>query len=318
MNSRVLFGIAAALVSAAAFAQSYPSKPIRLVVGYAPGGSTDVFARTLAVPLAKELGESVVVENRPGAGSSLAAEQVSRAAPDGYTLVLMDIGGLIMAPHMLKLGFDTIRDLMPVTMVSYSPHLLCVHPSVPVSNVPQLIALAKKRPGGLNYSSAGPASAPHLAGVLFASRTGVDWVYIAGKGGAQAILDVAAGQTDLLFNGMLATYPFVKSGRLKLLAVSSEKRMPTIPDVPTVGEYLPGFVTGSWQGLLAPAAIPPALLERLHAEIDRIIKLPEVRERLAALGTEPLGTTPAKTHDFLRAEREQWGKVIRGAGIKAQ
>jgi len=202
--------------------------------------------------------------------------------------------------------------------VSYSPHLLCVHPSVPVSTVPQLIALAKKRPGGLNYSSSGPASAPHLAGVLFASRTGANWVYIAGKGGAHAVLDVASGQTDLLFNGMLATYPFVKSGRLKLLAVSSEKRMPTIPDVPTVAEYLPGFVTGSWQGLLAPAAIPPALLERLHGEIDRILKLPDVRDRLGALGTEPLGTPPAKVHDFLKGERERWGKVIREAGIKIQ
>jgi tripartite-type tricarboxylate transporter receptor subunit TctC len=230
----------------------------------------------------------------------------------------MDIGGLVMAPHMIKIPFDTIRDLMPVTMVSYSPHLLCVHPSVPVSTVPQLIALAKKRPGGLNYSSAGPASAPHLAGVLFASRTGANWVYIAGKGGAQAVLDVASGQTDLLFNGMLATYPFVKSGRLKLLAVSSEKRMPTIPDVPTVAEYLPGFVTGSWQGLLAPAAIPPALLERLHGELDRILKLPDVRDRLGALGTEPLGTPPAKVHDFLKGERERWGKVIREAGIKIQ
>jgi len=312
----VLAASALALGSAAIRAQTFPSKPVRIVVPFVPGGTSDILARLIGPRLTEVWGQQIIVDNRPGASGTIGAELTARAAPDGHTLVLMDIGGLVMAPHMLKLGFDTLKDLASVTMISYSPHLLCVHPSVPASTVPQLISLAKSRRGGLTYSSAGPASAPHLAGVMFAARTGVDWVYVAGKGGAQAILDVASGQTDLLFNGMLATYPFVQSGRLKLIAVSSEKRTPTLPNVPTVAEHVPGFVTGSWQGLLAPAATPPALLERLHVDVERVLKLTEVRERLNSLGTEPMGTPPAKNHEFLRAERERWGKVIRDAGIK--
>jgi tripartite-type tricarboxylate transporter receptor subunit TctC len=296
-------------------AQNFPVKPVRIVVPFAPGGTSDILARLIGVRITEATGQQVVVDNRPGASGTIGAEIVSRAPPDGHTLVLMDLGGLVMAPHLIKLNFDTVRDLTAVTIVSYSPHILCVHPSVPAATLAQLVALAKQRKGALNYASAGPASAPHLAGVLFASRTGIDWTYIPFKGGAQAILDVASGHTDVLFNGMLATYPFVANGKLKLIAVSSEKRMPTIPNVPTVAETIPGFVTGSWQGLFGPANMAPALAERIHAEFDKVLRLQDTRDKLATQGTEPLSTSPAKTAEFLRSERDRWGKVIKDAGI---
>jgi len=240
-------------------AQAWPTKPIRFIVPYPPGGTSDILARTIGQKLGDALGQTIVVENKPGANGNVGADLVAKAAPDGYTFLLADIGAIAISPSVyLTLAFDPTKDFSPVTMVAYSPHILAVHPSVPAQSVADLIALAKAKPGKLNYAASSTGSAPHLAGVEFAARSGIDWAYIPYKGGAQAITDVVGGQADVLFNGMLATYPHVKSGKLRILAVSSANRVSSIPDVPTVAESgLPGFETGSWQGILAPPGTPP-------------------------------------------------------------
>lgn len=300
-----------------AYAQAYPTKPIRMLVGAVPGGTSDILARLIGVRMQESWGQQLIVENRAGASGLIAAEVLARSAPDGYTLMLHDLSVIVTAPLALKSNVDPLKELAPVITISYSPHLLCVHPSVPVTNIAQLVALAKKQPGKLNYASAGPASAPHFAGVLFARRAGIEWTYIPGKGGAQSIIDVASGQADVLFNGMLATYPHVSSGKLKLIAVSGEKRSAAAPGVPTVAESLPGFLTGSWQGISAPVGIPAALVSRLHAEVKRIIELPDSREKLAAQGTEVLATPPAEMAAFLRSERERWADIVRASLVQA-
>jgi len=307
-----------AFASTPAGAQSYPVKPIRIVVPFPPGGTSDILARTLGPKLTEKWGQPVVVESRPGAAGAIGAEVVMKSPPDGYTLLLSDVGSLLIIQVLYpKTNFDLTRDFAAITTISYSPHLLCVHPNVPVSTVSQLIALAKKRPGALNYASS-PAGAPYLAGVQFAHRTGIQWEYITGRGGAQSVMDVMTGQADVLFNGMLATLPPVKSGKLKLIAVSSEKRNPNLPDTPTVGEFLPGFLTGSWQGVLAPAGTPPEITARLHAELARILATPEIRDRLSTQGADALGTPPAEAAKFLRDERDRFTRLTRETGYKPQ
>jgi tripartite-type tricarboxylate transporter receptor subunit TctC len=310
--------LAAALFAPFAAAQTYPNKPIRIIVGAVPGGTSDILARLIGARLQAAWGQQVLVDSRPGASGLIGTELTSRAAPDGYTLMLLDLSVLITAPIALKSKVDPLKELSPVITISYSPHLLCVHPSVPVSNVAQLVALAKKNPGRLNYASSGPASAPHFAGVLFAQRMGIDWAYIPAKGGAQSILHVATGESDVLFNGMLATFPHVTSGRLKLLAVSGGKRSPAAPNVPTVAESLPGFLTGSWQGIVAPQNTPADLINRLHGEIRRILDLPDSREKLAAQGTEVLATPPAEMGAFMIEQRERWTPIVRVSIEKAR
>ncbi len=318
MTHRTMLFFPAALLSAVltvgvCHAQTYPTKPIRVIVGAVPGGTSDILARLLGARMHESWGQQVVVENRPGASGLIGAELTARAAPDGYTLMLLDFSVIITAPIAMKSVFDPLKELTPVITLSYSPHLLCVHPSVPATNVAQLIALAKKQPGKLSFASSGPASAPHFAGVLFAQRTGISWVYIPGKGGAQSIFDVASGQADVLFNGMLATFPHVNSGKLKLLAVSGDKRSPAAPQTPTVAESLAGFLTGSWQGIVAPQNTPAALVGRLHGEVKRILELSDSRGKLAMQGTEVLATPPAEMGAFLRSERERWANIVRAS-----
>ena len=300
------------------FAQTYPAKPIRVVVPYPPGGTSDILARLIGVKMTESWGQQVIVENRAGANGNIGAEFVARAAPDGYTALLADIGALAISPSVYpKLPFDPAKDFAPVTMVAYSPHILCVHPSVPVRTVKDLIALAKARPGKLNYGASSLGSAPHLAGIEFALRTGVKWEYIPYKGGAQAIAETVAGQSDVLFNGMLATYPHVKSGRLRILAVSSPKRMAAIPEVPTVAESgLPGFETGSWQGVLAPPGTSKEVVGRLNGEIIRIVGAPDMKEKLASQGADVLTMTPDQFGDFIRKEKARWAKVVKDSGAK--
>ena len=313
--------VAAALLACApllSFAQTFPSKPIRIVVPYPPGGTSDILSRLIGVKITENWGQQVVVENRAGANGNIGAEFVARAAPDGYTTLLADIGALAISPSVYpKLPFDPAKDFAPVTMVAYSPHILCVHPSVPAKNVKELVALAKARPGKLNYGASSLGSAPHLAGIEFALRTGVKWEYIPYKGGAQAIAETIAGQSDVLFNGMLATYPHVKSGRLRILAVSSAKRMSAIPEVPTVAESgLAGFETGSWQGVLAPPATPRDVVMRLNGEIIRIVGAPDMKEKLASQGAEVLTMTPEQFGTFIRNEKARWAKVVKDSGAK--
>ncbi|MGH8702545.1 MAG: Bug family tripartite tricarboxylate transporter substrate binding protein [Burkholderiales bacterium] len=300
-------------------AQSYPVKPIRIVVPFPPGGTSDILSRMIGAEITKTWGQQVVVENRTGANGNIGAELVARSAPDGHTLLLMDVGNLTISPSLYKLPFNIIKDFAPVTTVSYSPHLLCVHPSVPVKTVRELVGLAKANPGKLNYGT-GLGSAPHMAGLMLAYRTGVKWTYIPTRGGTDSILVVATGQSDLLFNGMLATLPHVTSGRLKLLAVSSERRVPSVPDVPTVAEAgnLPGFVTGSWQGMLGPSRMPADVVAKVNAAVVRILGQPDVTEKLAGHGSHAIANSPQEMGQWLVAEKDRWAKLIKDTGFKLE
>ena len=301
-------------------AQSFPVKPIRIIVPFPAGGTSDILTRLIGAKLTEAWGQQVLPDNRPGANGNIGADFVARAAPDGYTLVLMDVGNLAISPSVFaKMPFDIIRDFAPITVVSYSPHILATHPSMPVKTVKEIITLAKARPGKLNYAT-GLGGAPHMAGLMFAYRTGVDWTYIPTKGGFANILITTTGEADLLFNGMLATLPHTKSGRLRLIAVSSDKRFPSLPDTPVVAETpgLEGFVTGSWQGVLAPAKTPPELVARLQVEIARIIHTPDMKEKLSTQGAGPIGNSPADMAKWLAAEKDRWAKLIKATGFKLE
>lgn len=313
-----------AAVALPAFAQSggadYPNKPIRLVVPFPAGGTSDVLGRLIGEKLGDAFGQSVVVENRAGANGNIGADHVARSAPDGYTLVLLDLGNLTISPSVYpNMPFDPLKDLTPVTMLAYSPHLLVTTHSLPVTTQEELVAHAKANKGKVNFAAAaGIGSAPHMAGVLFAQKTGVDWGYIPYKGGAQAMTDLIGGQVDATTNGMVATYPHVKSGKIRLLAVTSEKRLPQLPDVPTVSELIPGFVTGSWQGILAPAGTPAPVVEKLHAELAKILKMDDVQEKLLSLGAEPLEMTPTEFNSWMHTKVSEWAAVVKEAGIKIE
>ena len=313
-----LFAVIAAAAIAPAQAQSYPSKPIRVIVPYPAGGTSDILARSIGQKLSESWGQPVVVENKPGANGNVGADMVAKAPPDGYTLLLADIGALAISPSVYPtLPFDPTKDFAPVTMVAYSPHILVVHPSIAAGSVNELIALAKAAPGKLNFAISGLGGAPHLAGVDFALRSGIDWVYVPYKGGSQAIADVAGGQADITMNGMLATYPLVQGGKLKLLAVSSAKRMSAIPDVPTIAESgLSGFESGSWQGIVAPAGTPRDVVAKLNAEVGRIVNTPEMRSNLGKQGADVRTNTPDEFTAFIRNEKTKWAKVVKDANVK--
>ncbi len=318
INRRDLVGATLALGLGAASAQSpgWPSKPIRIVVPYPPGGSSDIIARSIAQPLSDALKQSVIVENKAGANGNLGADYVAKSAPDGYTLLLCDTGALAISPSVYtKLPFDPGKDLRGVTMLAYSPHLLVVHPSVPASNLEELVALSKKTE--LNFAVTAMGSAPHLAGVAVERASGAKWQYIPYKGGSQAITDTIAGQTQILMNGMLATLPFVQSGKLKILGVSKGSRMPLIGDVPTLAEQgLTGFESGTWQGMLVANGTPPAILNRLNSELIKVIRQPDVRAKLAGQGAEVVTMTPVQQDEFFNREKARWAKVVEQANIK--
>jgi tripartite-type tricarboxylate transporter receptor subunit TctC len=312
-------GALLALAGAAASAQGYPSKPIRIIVPFAPGGTSDILARALGPRITESMGQPVIVENRTGANGNVGADFVAKSAPDGYTMLLSDVGALSINPSVYtNMPFDPVKDFSSIVMVSYSPHVLAVHPSLPVNSVKELIAYAKANPGKLNFANSGTGGAPHLAGVEFAQRTGVQWAYIPYKGGSAAVTDVIAGQSNVLFNGMLATYPSVKSGRLRGLAVSSATRVPSAPELPTVAESgLPGFETGSYQGLLAAAGTPRDIVTKLNGELTRILNTPDMKEMLAKQGTEVRTGPPEALGNFIAAEKARWAKVVKEAGITA-
>ena len=305
------------LAVAPAGAQRYPARPIRMIVPVPPGGSSDILARMIGSRIGESWGQNVVVDNRPGANGNIGAELVARATPDGYTLMMTDLGNLSISPSLYRLPFDVIRDFSPVTVVSYSPHMLLVHPGVPAKTVKALVALARSRPGQLNFATA-LGSAPHPAGLMLPHRTGIRWEYIPTKGGAESLLLVATGQSDALFGGLLAMLPHVKSGRLRPLAVSSERRMMIVPDLPTIAEAgnLPGFVTGTRQGVFVPARVPAGIISRLHAEIVRVIRLPEVANRLAASGAEVVGNSPQDMGRLFASEKARWARLIKDTGFK--
>jgi tripartite-type tricarboxylate transporter receptor subunit TctC len=313
-----LIGIVAVLLSWSAQAQTYPSKPIRLIVPYAAGGTSDILARQIGPRLTESWGQPVIVENKPGANGNVGADFVAKSAPDGYTLLLTDLGGLVISASVYpNLPFNPAQDFSPVVMVSYSPHVLAAHPSVPVKNVTELIAMAKANPGKLNFAISGIGGAPQLAGIEFAQRTGVNWTYIPYKGGSDAVAAVVAGQADVLFNGMLATWPSVTGGRLKALAISSAKRVPAAPDTPTVAEQgLAGFETGSYQGVVGPLAIPRETVAKLNAELIKVLNSEEMKGRFAKQGTEVRTGTSDSLGAWMRAEQAKWAKVVKESGAK--
>ena len=254
-----LWAASAAQAQAPLASPAWPSKPIRIVVPFPAGGTSDVLARLFGQKMGETWGQPVVVDNKPGSSGNLGADLVAKAAPDGHTFALMDVGNLVISPALYKLPFQVERDFAPVAMVAYSPHLLAVSTRVPANTPAELVAYAKAHKGQLNYAvAAGMGSASHLAGVMYAQRSGIEWGYVPYKGGAQAITDLIGGQVDVMFNGMVATYPHVKAGKIKLIAISSARRNPQMPETPTVAESLPGCLTGSFQGLLAPAGTPKA------------------------------------------------------------
>ena len=290
-------------------------KPVRIVVPYPPGGSSDIIARTIATPLGEALKTNVIVENKPGANGNTGTDFVVRSPADGLTLLLCDVGALaITASVYKKLPFDPSKDLRGVTMLAYAPHLLVVHPSVPANNLQELVALSKT--SELNVAVTAIGSAPHLAGIAVEKATKASWEYIPYKGGAQAIGDTVAGQTQVLMNGMLATLPHVQSGKLKVLGVSKATRMPLIGQVPTIAEQgVRGFESGTWQGVLVPAGTPPAVVAQLSAVLTTIIRSPAVRERLVSQGAEVHTMSPADFSSFFERERRQWAVTVREGGV---
>lgn len=309
--------VPAALVSPAwVGAQTWPAHPIRIVVPYPPGGSSDIIARALSQPLSEALGQPVIIDNKPGANGNLGADLVAHSAPDGYTLLLCDVGALAISPSVYtRLGFDPSKDLRGVTMLAYSPHLLVVHPSVPVNNLAELVAYSKKN--DLNFAVTATGSAAHLAGVAVQRASGARWEYVPYKGGVQAVADTVAGQTQVLMNGMLATYPQVQAGKLKLLGLSKSTRMPLVGQVPTLAEQgLSGFESGTWQGVRVARGTPDAIVNRLNQELIRIIRSPDIRSRLAGQGAEVVTMTPTEEEQFFNNERKRWAQVVQAARIR--
>ncbi len=313
---KLQLAIAAALLSTPAFAQTYPAKTVRIIVGYPPGGPTDVIARTVAQKLTIALGQQVIVDNRPGASGMIGAEQVVKAAPDGYTLLTVPITYAVTPSVYPKMPYDAEKDLAPVALVASSPFILVVHPTLPVKTVKELIALAKSRPGQINYASASTGGMPHLAGELFNMMTGVKLTHIPYKGAAPATVDLLAGQVSLMFNNMLSAMPLVKANKLRAVAVTSLKRSAAIPELPTIAETVKGFEASGWYGAFAPAATPKDIIAKLNAEINKLMRLPDVAQRLAGDGVEAASMTPAEFGAYLHSEIAKWGRVVQISGTK--
>ena len=318
MKRLVILGVL--LTAFQAFGQSYPSRPIRLVIGVAPGGAADLVARTLQEPLTRTLGQPIVVDNRPGAGSSIAAEHVARSAPDGYTVLIASPSSILVNPLLSpKNPFQPLKELMPVSKVTSSPLVVAVNPSVGVSTLAELIALAKKNPGKLNYASSGNGSAPHMAAVLFRRVAGVDIVHVPFKGGAPAVQSVLAGDTQLSFATPPSVLPLVQAGRLRALAVTSRNRTPLVPGVPGMGEAgLPDYEIAFWYGVFVPAGTPAEVMQRLYTATSEALRSPNVAPALARDGTEVSGSaSPADFSAFLAQEAPLWARLVKESGAKA-
>ena len=316
---RVLAALLVGCMPLAVAAQgAYPSKPIRMIVPYPPGGPTDVLGRIVAQKLSESLGQQVVVENRPGASGMIGSEVVAKAAPDGYTLLTNASIHVINPSLYPKMNFDALRDFAPVSLIAQVPLILVVNPGLPVKSVPELIALAKAQPNRLNFGSSGNAAAPHLAGESFKIATGVQMQQVPYKGSAPALTDLIGGQVQLIFDSMPSAMPHVKSGKVRALAVTTAKRSPTVPDLPTIAESgVPGFDISTWYGVWAPAGTPKDIVNKIAAEIAKALHQPAVRERLAALGAEPVGNTPEEFAAYCQSELAKWSKIVRESGAKA-
>jgi tripartite-type tricarboxylate transporter receptor subunit TctC len=316
---RVLLGAAAASLAAPALAQQFPSKPVRVVVPYTPGGGADTTARLIAPKLQDALGQTVVIDNKPGAGGTIGDDAVAKAAPDGHTLLIGAFAHAVNPSLMPKMPFRTPDDFAPVSLLVTVPELLVVTPSFPAQTVAELVAMAKAQPGKLSYASSGNGSAQHLAAELFKLRTGTDIQHVPYKGGSLAVADVAAGHVPFYFGNMSAALPQARAGRVRALAVTSPQRSPAAPEVPTMAESgVTGCEISEWNALLAPAGTPPATIERLHAEVAKILATEEIRAKFADLGAQPIGSTPAELAAFLRSEMAKWAEVVKVANVKIE
>jgi len=303
----------------AAHAQTFPTKPLRLVVPFAPGGSSSIVARAVAAEMEKGLGQSIIVDNKPGGGGNIAMLEVARSDPDGYTLIIGHVGSLAMNPFMYtKLPYDVDKDFTPISLLATVPAIYVVHESVPAKNLREFVALAKKDPGKMYYGSAGNGSAGHLAMEYLKQVTGIDIQHVPYKGTGPNIIDLVAGRTQAASAGTPPLMPHVKSGKLRVIAVGTPKRLPTLPDVGTVAEQgYPGFETSQWYGINGPAKMPEPVLRRLATEAAKAARSPSVLERFAADDAEAIGSSPAEYAAFIKKEQERWGKVVRAAGVKA-
>jgi tripartite-type tricarboxylate transporter receptor subunit TctC len=317
-NLLQLFLSALVLIFAAtANAQTFPTKPIKIIVPFPAGGTVDFFARVISTKLSDALGQSVLVENRAGAGGNIAAEAVAKAAPDGYTLLMGSEIIAINTSLYSKIGYDPVKDLAPITLVGTVPNILIVHPGLPVNSVNDLIALANKTPGKISFASTGQGTSTHLSSELFKLMAHVDMLHVPYKGGPPAIADLISGQVNMMFINMPTGISHVRSGKAKILAVSSIKRVSQLPDVPTVDQAgVKGFETAAWSGLYAPAGTPTDIINRLNAEVVKILKQPGVKEQLMAQGAEPVGDTPEEFSRFTLAEISKWAKIIKVSGAK--
>ena len=318
--SRWLLVATLVAASASAWAQTYPAKPVRMIVGFPPGGPSDIVARTVAQKLTASLGQTVIVENRAGAGGVIATEQVAKSPADGYTLIHGTIGGIAVAMSLNpNRGYDTLRDFAPITQTVTVTNILITHPSVPVKSVKELLVLARARPGGLNYGSSGAGTVTHLAGELLKHLAKVDITHVAYKGSAPSLTALLAGEVDLSYENSLITLPHIRSGRVKALAVTGSQRSRLLPELPTIAEAgLPGYAASGWYGLLAPAATPRPVIGRLHAEAVKALRLPDVVERLSGQGAEPVGNTPEDFSTFIRSEIDKWANLVKAANMKVE
>jgi tripartite-type tricarboxylate transporter receptor subunit TctC len=322
---KTLFRTGVALLFAAVFtvqiaqAQSWPNKPIRLVVPFSAGGNTDIVARLFAQELSKTLGQSVIVENKPGASGNIGADAVAKSAPDGYTLVMGTVGThAINASLYKKMPYDAIKDFAPVTLLASVPNVLVVPPSLPVKSVKELVAYGKANPGKLSFASSGVGSSIHLSGEMFRTTTGIDMTHIAYKGSAPAVTDLIAAQVQLMFDNLPTSLQYVKTDKLRALAVTTAKRIEALPDVPTMIESgFPGFETGSWFGVFAPAATPKDIIARLNTELLKIAQTPEMQQKLLQSGAEPVGKGSEEFTAYVRSETTKWAKVVKDSGATA-
>lgn len=314
----ILCGTAAlAAPATGALAQAWPAKPVRVVAPFAPGGALDLTARTVGLRMQEAMKQNILVDNRPGAGGVIGADLVAKAAPDGYTVLLASPAEIAVLPHLQKMPYNAERDLAPVSLAVMTPLILVVNPSLPVKSVKDLIALARSRPGQLTYASAGTGGVQHLAGELLKIDMKVDITHIPYKGAGPAIPDLIGGHVMMFFSGMPPAMPHVRSGRLRPLAVTTTRRSPAAPEVPTMGEAgVPGFDISNWFAYFVPAGTPGPIVERLTAEINRALKLPDVREKLGSVGAEALGTTPEELAKFVRTESEKFARLIKASGAK--
>jgi len=314
---KLLCVLAAMLLAPAAAAQTYPDRPIRLILSVPAGGTPDVTARLLTPSLSQLLGQPLVVDNRGGAGGLIGAEIVSKAAPDGYTLFISSPGALTILPHLRRVPYDTLRDFAPIGLISSGPFLLLTHPSVPVKTVQELIVLARAEPGKLNYASAGNGAPNHLAMELFKSMTGVNITHVPYKGAPQAVTDLLAGHMNMAFNSIAPVLPHIRAGRMRVLGVASQKRSPQLPDVPTISEAgVPGFAAENWFGMFAPAKTPKRIITQVNGALVQVVRAPEIRSQFEALGADPVGSSPEEFAAFIRRDLEKYARVVKISGAK--